>query len=146
MANKDITVSQSSTGRGPMSDGGYTPGKKGDVINWKPGPGVREITLIEEKEGSDNIFRKGHPYQKGNGWTGTVDAEEGDYIYSISWVTKKGGSGSIDPVIAIRPGGTLHDFIDELFSGEHKWLMWVLIILSFGLLGVLFWYVKKDKE
>ena len=86
--------------------------KKGEVVTWtiNPGSGVKEITGIDKKSGSDNVFNPlpGRLGQSKN-WQGTVDPNLASSItqeiYFIKWVDENDGkSHTYDPFIQINPG------------------------------------------
>ncbi|MCY7421810.1 MAG: hypothetical protein LH478_08730 [Chitinophagaceae bacterium] len=82
--------------------------KKMDSVNWsiKEDANVYEITSIEKKSGSPEIFRV-QPHNIGEGWEGKIELKPNfitTYEYSILWRAKAGGDIlTYDPKISVLP-------------------------------------------
>ncbi|CAN5209237.1 hypothetical protein BH20BAC1_BH20BAC1_06480 [soil metagenome] len=82
-----------------------------EIVTWTidPHSGVKEITKIDKKEGSDNVFNPlPRRLGKSKNWQGTIDPDLDPSInqetYFIEWVDETAGKKhTYDPLIQINP-------------------------------------------
>jgi len=75
----------------------------GDTVQWVLRDGIDEITGIQPKKGSQNIFSRGPAKAEDGSWVGEVsESATGEERYSIGY-TINGRAFTDDPQLKVKP-------------------------------------------